>query len=307
MPRKTATKTTAEVEEKVAEEKEEQDEVVVVRRSKRKLPEEKKPTTKATADKKSKKSDLEPEEDDLGVGEMDLGLVKELLGERDMSIEGSEEGLRSRLLIRLKKEQDPDYLPEAEDGPRPTGGAGGGAALDAEEAEAGDGEDDEDSGEERDDPVAKAAAVAAVEALGIDAMSVKGVKDMLKERDLSIKGTEKVLKKRLIDRLIKEQDPAYKPKPKFRTCKWCGAYMKKRNGFKGEFYGCSTFPACQYTTSMSGHANPKREHLRGREATGGGAYAGLYGEERWYAMERRREWHEARRDARLDREILRHY
>jgi hypothetical protein len=99
------------------------------------------------------------------------------------------------------------------------------------------------------------------DSFGVDSMTVKEVKEALKKRQLSIKGTDKVLKKRLLERLLKEQDPDYTPKPKGRHCKWCNALMKKKNSFRGEFYGCSTWPACQYTTSMSGHADPKREHL----------------------------------------------
>jgi hypothetical protein len=113
---------------------------------------------------------------------------------------------------------------------------------------------------------------------GVNEMEIKQVKQQLKERKLSIKGSDKVLKKRLLDRLVKEKDPEYKPKPKGRTCKWCGSLMKKKNGFRGEFYGCSSYPNCQYTTSMSGHADPKRDHLRGVAATrsGGGDWEAVY-------------------------------
>jgi hypothetical protein len=108
----------------------------------------------------------------------------------------------------------------------------------------------------------------AVDTFGVDKMTMKELKEQLKERCLSINGTQKVLAKRLLDRLIKEQDPEYKPKPQGRTCKWCQAPMKKRRTRKGDqFYGCSAFPHCQYTTSLSGYAKPRREHLKGKYAT----------------------------------------
>jgi ssDNA-binding Zn-finger/Zn-ribbon topoisomerase 1 len=79
-------------------------------------------------------------------------------------------------------------------------------------------------------------------------VTIKEVKEAPKKRQLSIKGTDNVLKKRLLERLVKEKDPEYTPKPKGRHCKWCGALMKKKNSFRGEFYGCSTWPACQERT-----------------------------------------------------------
>lgn len=103
---------------------------------------------------------------------------------------------------------------------------------------------------------------------GVNTMTLKELKEQLKERSLSIHGTQKVLAKRLHDRLLKEQNPDYKPKPIGRTCKWCQSSMKKRRTRSGkEFYGCSSFPHCQYTTSLSGYAKPGREHLKGKYAT----------------------------------------
>jgi ssDNA-binding Zn-finger/Zn-ribbon topoisomerase 1 len=99
---------------------------------------------------------------------------------------------------------------------------------------------------------------------GIESMTIEEIQNKLQERNLSTNGDERVLKKRLSDRLTKEQDPKYKPRSKnIRSCAWCGELMKKRNGFRGDFYGCSTFPRCQYTTSLKGDANPSKEHLRG--------------------------------------------
>jgi ssDNA-binding Zn-finger/Zn-ribbon topoisomerase 1 len=99
---------------------------------------------------------------------------------------------------------------------------------------------------------------------GIESMTIEEIQEKLQDRNLSTNGDERVLKKRLSDRLTKEQDPKYKPRAKtIRSCAWCGELMKKRNGFRGDFYGCSTFPRCQYTTSLKGDANPSKEHLRG--------------------------------------------
>ncbi len=104
----------------------------------------------------------------------------------------------------------------------------------------------------------------------VEKMTVAEIKAHLKERDLSIKGDKKVLTKRLIERFAKEKDPEYQPKRKGRHCKWCDNLMKKKRGFKGDFYGCTAYPNCLYTTSLSGHANPQKEHLKGVAATGGG-------------------------------------
>lgn len=105
--------------------------------------------------------------------------------------------------------------------------------------------------------------VGVVDIWGVEKMKLPEIKAMLKERDLSIRGDKKILSKRLIDRLSKEQNPEFKPKPRGRFCKWCEAPMKKRRGFKGDFYGCTSYPECQYTTSLSGKVDPKREALRG--------------------------------------------
>ena len=107
---------------------------------------------------------------------------------------------------------------------------------------------------------------------GIEGMTVPTIKNLLKERDLSTNGDKKTLVKRLHDRMVKEQDPEYEPKRKGRHCKWCDSLMQKRRSLKGDFYGCSTYPECQFTTSLSGHANPKREHLKGLPASGGGGH-----------------------------------
>ncbi len=110
----------------------------------------------------------------------------------------------------------------------------------------------------------------AVDQWEVEKMTVPAIKEMLKARDLSVRGDKKVLSKRLIERLTKELNPEYKAKPKGRHCKWCDALMSKKRGFKGDFYGCSTYPECQYTTSLPGHANPKKEFLKGVPAGGGG-------------------------------------
>lgn len=107
----------------------------------------------------------------------------------------------------------------------------------------------------------------------VAAMTLKSVKEELKKRDLSVKGVDKVVRKRLSDRLLKECDPEYKPREKGRHCKWCGALMVKKSVRYGEdrwgrFYGCSAYPTCQYTTNLNGYARPEREHLKGVPAFG---------------------------------------
>ncbi len=126
--------------------------------------------------------------------------------------------------------------------------------LDEEEGPEDEGGEDDDNNED--------------DEFGVFKMNMKEIKEQLRERTLSTNGTLKVIAKRLVDRLTKEKDPEYKPKPKGRYCKWCQAPMKKRRTRKGDqFYGCSAFPHCQYTTSLSGYAKPKREHLKGKYAT----------------------------------------
>ena len=128
------------------------------------------------------------------------------------------------------------------------------------------------------DPLATNTNTADNELLSVEDMDIKAIKTQLKERNLSIKGTHKVLAKRLLERLQKEKDPDYVPFKKGRHCKWCEAPMKKRRNIfkKTEFYGCSAYPTCQYTTSMSGHARPDREHLKGVAATTGGRDSRFY-------------------------------
>ena len=86
---------------------------------------------------------------------------------------------------------------------------------------------------------------------GVHAMTVAAIKDLLNARDLSTNGAKKVLSKRLIERLVKEKDVTYKPKPKGRFCKECAipTLMRKRNGVRGPFFGCTNYPACHYTES----------------------------------------------------------
>jgi hypothetical protein len=132
-----------------------------------------------------------------------------------------------------------------------------------DEFDAKDDDDDEEENEAEDNGRA-ADMDATVDEWEIEQMDLKTIKEILREKDLSIKGNQKVLAKRLIGRLHKEKDPDYKPRPKGRVCKWCGAFMKKRRSLKGPFFGCETWPACQYTTSLSGYAKPSREHLKGK-------------------------------------------
>jgi hypothetical protein len=84
---------------------------------------------------------------------------------------------------------------------------------------------------------------------GVHAMTVTAIKDLLNTRELSTNGDKKVLSKRLLERLVKEKDPDYKPKPKGRFCKECPTptLMRKRNGVRGPFFGCSNYPQCCYT------------------------------------------------------------
>jgi hypothetical protein len=84
---------------------------------------------------------------------------------------------------------------------------------------------------------------------GVHAMKVSEIKEKLNSRDLSTNGDKKVLSKRLIERLTKEKDPEYKPKPKGRFCKVCTTptLMRKRSGVRGPFFGCSNYPQCSYT------------------------------------------------------------
>lgn len=92
--------------------------------------------------------------------------------------------------------------------------------------------------------------------INVGALTVSTIKDMLKERDLSTNGDKKVLSKRLIERLVKEKDPDYKPKPKGRFCKVCvdPPLMQKRNGVRGPFFGCANYPQCTYTENRGGMA-----------------------------------------------------
>jgi ssDNA-binding Zn-finger/Zn-ribbon topoisomerase 1 len=106
-----------------------------------------------------------------------------------------------------------------------------------------------------------------VDDFGVEKMPVPKIKEMLKERDLSVKGDKKVLSKRLIERLTKEKNPDYEPRRLGRHCKWCDSLMKKKRGIKGDFYGCTAYPECQYTTSLSGYAKPTRDFLKGQPAT----------------------------------------
>ena len=124
-----------------------------------------------------------------------------------------------------------------------------------------DDNESEDNAEEKGE--SKAAVDDTIDEWDIEKMAVPSIKEMLKERELSTNGDKKVLIKRLVARLHKEKDPEYKAKPKGRHCKWCGALMQKRRSLKGPFFGCSTWPECQYTTSLSGYAKPQREHLKG--------------------------------------------
>ena len=84
---------------------------------------------------------------------------------------------------------------------------------------------------------------------GVSAMTVAEIKSKLTERDLSTNGVKKVLSKRLVERLAKEEDPAFKPKPKGRFCKVCTSptLMRKRSGVRGPFFGCTAYPLCTYT------------------------------------------------------------
>ena len=95
-----------------------------------------------------------------------------------------------------------------------------------------------------------------VDEFGVHAMKVPEIKDKLKERDLSTNGDKKVLSKRLIERLMKEKEPTYKPKPKGRFCKVCvePALMQKRMGVRGPFFGCPNYPECTYTENRGGMA-----------------------------------------------------
>jgi hypothetical protein len=72
-----------------------------------------------------------------------------------------------------------------------------------------------------------------VEDFGVGKMTVPKIKEMLKERDLSLNGDKKVLSKRLIERLTKEKNPDYEPRRLGRHCKWCDSLMKKKRGIKG--------------------------------------------------------------------------
>ena len=91
---------------------------------------------------------------------------------------------------------------------------------------------------------------------GVYAMKVAEIKEKLKERDLSTNGDKKVISKRLIERLVKEKDPSYKPKPKGRFCKECvvPTLMQKRNGVRGPFFGCANYPQCMYTENRGSMA-----------------------------------------------------
>lgn len=100
--------------------------------------------------------------------------------------------------------------------------------------------------------------------LDFESMTVNKLKELLRSRDLSTNGKKNVLIERISTRFKKEKDPDYhaRPKKKQKNCEWCGDVMKKRNGRKGEFYGCASYPTCPFTTSLAGHARKGREHLR---------------------------------------------
>ena len=95
-----------------------------------------------------------------------------------------------------------------------------------------------------------------VDEFGVYVMKVSEIKEKLKERDLSTNGDKKVLSKRLTERLVKEKDPTYKPKPKGRFCQECvvPTLMQKKNGVRGPFFGCSNYPQCMYTENRGSMA-----------------------------------------------------
>lgn len=116
---------------------------------------------------------------------------------------------------------------------------------------------------------AKVAPKGSSDEFSVSAMTVSKIKEMLKERDLSTNGDKKVLSKRLVERLVKEKDPEYKPKPKGRFCKVCPepTLMRKRSGVRGPFFGCGNYPNCSYTESR-GMAMVDNRHEPWRLADG---------------------------------------
>lgn len=220
------------------------------------------------------------------INNLNLNEIKEILKERNLSLKGTKRILLERLK-NSEKEKEKEEKEEKEE-----------VEVEEEEKEQKEEEKEEKKEEEKNIENLK-------EELNLKTLNE--LKEMLKERDLSVNGKKEILINRLALRLEKEKDPLYvaKPKKKIKICEWCGAYMIKRNGRKGEFYGCASYPDCQYTTSLSGYAKPSREVLRGVSAP----FEDISCDRLQWARRRgeqkeRRERDEERREEKMYRDIL---
>lgn len=63
--------------------------------------------------------------------------------------------------------------------------------------------------------------------------------------------------------------PSRAPDPNAPSCPQCGKSMSKRNGSKGEFWGCRGYPECRGTLPVHASSDPAAAHDQGRQQQSG--------------------------------------
>lgn len=76
--------------------------------------------------------------------------------------------------------------------------------------------------------------------------------DLADHYGISSRGAHRALQdcrmnQQVFECLAKEMNPENVRLSGGRVCRRCGSIMKKRNGKFGEFWGCTSYPACRYT------------------------------------------------------------
>ena len=76
--------------------------------------------------------------------------------------------------------------------------------------------------------------------------------DLATHYGISTEGAHRALNdcrmnQQVFELMAKEPKPTASESAARRKCPKCGAFLKKRNGMYGSFYGCSAFPRCNYT------------------------------------------------------------